>query len=274
MSDPQSRRIPGAASASSPAPVRWPTSARTCQHGALPARTGSRASTANLRTVHRASVTIAATRPAPPGRERRHRARRWWSSRPALRGTLDISRIATGNKCGLGCPKCTARSGSLVFDQERMNELTSTAAGRAQAAAASARFSRGPSIPTTPLLPRPGPRPGHQRSESHRAAQSHPRHPSGSAASPDFAEGLRVQQVMEGDGDCSQAAQLDRRRAGRSIMNAHIASTATASPQASPPSPARRRAGQSCAYRPRQCCACAPAKRSRSRTAPAKRRGC
>ena len=37
-------------------------------------------------------------------------------------GTMEISRIATGKKCGLTFEICGSR-GSLVFDQERMNEL-------------------------------------------------------------------------------------------------------------------------------------------------------
>ena len=37
-------------------------------------------------------------------------------------GTFEISRIATGKKCGLEF-HLTASKGSLVFDQERMNEL-------------------------------------------------------------------------------------------------------------------------------------------------------
>ena len=49
------------------------------------------------------------------------------------RGTLDISRIATGKKCGLEFELFGSR-GSLAFDQERMNEIrfyrTDDAAGR------------------------------------------------------------------------------------------------------------------------------------------------
>lgn len=37
-------------------------------------------------------------------------------------GTMDISRVATGNKCGLGFEVCGVK-GSIAFDQERMNEL-------------------------------------------------------------------------------------------------------------------------------------------------------
>jgi predicted dehydrogenase len=37
-------------------------------------------------------------------------------------GTMEISRIATGRKCGL-CFEVYGSKGSLVFDQERMNEL-------------------------------------------------------------------------------------------------------------------------------------------------------
>jgi len=37
-------------------------------------------------------------------------------------GTMEISRIATGRKCGL-CFEISGSKGSLVFDQERMNEI-------------------------------------------------------------------------------------------------------------------------------------------------------
>lgn len=37
-------------------------------------------------------------------------------------GTMEISRIATGKKCGL-CFEISGTKGSLVFDQERMNEI-------------------------------------------------------------------------------------------------------------------------------------------------------
>jgi predicted dehydrogenase len=37
-------------------------------------------------------------------------------------GSMEISRIATGRKCGL-CFEISGSKGSLVFDQERMNEI-------------------------------------------------------------------------------------------------------------------------------------------------------
>ena len=37
-------------------------------------------------------------------------------------GTMEISRVATGKKCGLGLEVCGVK-GSIAFDQERMNEL-------------------------------------------------------------------------------------------------------------------------------------------------------
>lgn len=39
-----------------------------------------------------------------------------------ITGTMEISRIATGRKCGL-CFEIYGSKGSLVFDQERMNEI-------------------------------------------------------------------------------------------------------------------------------------------------------
>jgi predicted dehydrogenase len=39
-----------------------------------------------------------------------------------VRGSMDISRIASGKKCGL-CIEVYCSNGSLSFDQERMNEL-------------------------------------------------------------------------------------------------------------------------------------------------------
>ena len=110
---------------------------------------------------------------------------------------MEISRIATGYKCGLAVEVHGTR-GTLLFDQERMNELRFYSQRRiAPAGAASARSWPDPSTPTTQRSAR---RPGHGLGINDlkvieirnliRAIRS------GTDASPDFAEGLRVQQVM------------------------------------------------------------------------------
>ena len=72
-------------------------------------------------------------------------------------GTMEISRIATGKKCGLSFEICGTR-GSLIFDQERMNELryysTSEPAGRSG-------FRTIPSGPDHPDYAAFCPAPGH-----------------------------------------------------------------------------------------------------------------
>ena len=75
---------------------------------------------ANLTTVYR-------QRPDPDGGaarrvENEDMAQVLMQFESGVPGTLDISRVATGRKCGLSF-HLTASRGSLEFDQERMNEL-------------------------------------------------------------------------------------------------------------------------------------------------------
>ena len=78
-------------------------------------------------------------------------------------GSMEISRIATGRKCGL-CFEINGSKGSLVFDQERMNEIQCRRHSPA-------RFPHHPGRPRTCRLRRllSGFRawPGNQRPESH-----------------------------------------------------------------------------------------------------------
>jgi predicted dehydrogenase len=109
---------------------------------------------------------------------------------------MDISRVATGYKCGLKAEIVGTR-GTLVFDQERMNELrlyrTDDPAGRR----GFRTILAGPEHPDYAAF---CPAPGHGLGINDlkvievrnllRAIRA------GTDASPDFAEGLRVQKVM------------------------------------------------------------------------------
>jgi predicted dehydrogenase len=112
-------------------------------------------------------------------------------------GTLDISRIATGHKCGLGIHVFGTR-GALSFDQERMNELRLYSA---EDPAGRRGFRTILTAPEHPDYAAFCPAPGHGlgindlkiielRNLIRGIATSEP-------AQPDFREGLRVQQVME-----------------------------------------------------------------------------
>jgi predicted dehydrogenase len=111
-------------------------------------------------------------------------------------GTMDISRIATGYKCGLTAQVLGTR-GSIVFDQERMNELRLYRADDPAGRRGFRTLLAGPEHPDYAAF---CPAPGHGLGINDlkvievrnllRAIRA------GSDASPDFAEGLRVQQVM------------------------------------------------------------------------------
>jgi predicted dehydrogenase len=111
--------------------------------------------------------------------------------------TLDISRVATGFKCGLAFEICGTR-GSVAFDQERMNELRLYEGGQAAGRQGFKTLLAGPDHPDYAFF---CPGPGHGlgindlkiievRNFIRSAVASRD-------AYPDFAEGLRVQQVME-----------------------------------------------------------------------------
>lgn len=111
-------------------------------------------------------------------------------------GTMDISRIATGYKCGLTVQVVGTR-GSIMFDQERMNELRLYRADDTAGRRGFRTILAGPEHPDYAAF---CPAPGHGLGINDlkvievrnllRAIRA------GSDASPDFAEGLRVQQVM------------------------------------------------------------------------------
>ena len=111
-------------------------------------------------------------------------------------GTMDISRVATGYKCGLKVQVLGTR-GSIVFDQERMNELRLYRVDDPAGRRGFRTILAGPEHPDYAAF---CPAPGHGLGINDlkvievrnllRAIRT------GGHASPDFAEGLRVQQVM------------------------------------------------------------------------------
>ena len=111
-------------------------------------------------------------------------------------GTMEISRIATGYKCGLAVQIQGSR-GTLVFDQERMNELKLYRTDDASGRRGFRTILAGPEHPDYAAF---CPASGHGLGINDlkvievrnliRAIRTR------SSASPDFAEGLRVQKVM------------------------------------------------------------------------------
>jgi predicted dehydrogenase len=149
---------------------------------------------ADLQTVHARRLDRSSGEHRPVENEDMVQSLLEFSS--GVRGTMEISRIATGYKCGLAVEVHGTR-GTLLFDQERMNELkfysTSDAAGRR----GFRTILAGPEHPDYAAF---CPAPGHGLGINDlkvieirnliRALRS------GTAAYPDFTEGLRVQQVM------------------------------------------------------------------------------
>lgn len=71
-------------------------------------------------------------------------------------GSMEISRVATGRKCGL-CFEISGSKGSLVFDQERMNEIRFYAAGDATGRHGFRTILAGPEHPDySAFCPAPG----------------------------------------------------------------------------------------------------------------------
>jgi predicted dehydrogenase len=113
-----------------------------------------------------------------------------------VRGTMEISRVATGYKCGLAF-RLQGTRGSLHFDQERMNELRLYRADDPVGQRGFRTILAGPEHPDYAAF---CPAPGHGLGINDlkvievrnllRAIRS------GRQAWPDFNEGLRVQQVM------------------------------------------------------------------------------
>jgi len=110
---------------------------------------------------------------------------------------IEISRVATGYKCGLQC-EIFGTAGSIRFDQERMNELQLYRSDDDSGRRGFRTILVGPEHPD---LARFCPAPGHglgindlkviEMRNFLRAIQG------GQSAYPDFEEGLRVQRVME-----------------------------------------------------------------------------
>jgi predicted dehydrogenase len=111
-------------------------------------------------------------------------------------GTMNISRVAAGYKCGLAVQVVGTR-GTVEFHQERMNELRLYRADDSSGRRGFRTILAGPEHPDYAAF---CPAPGHGLGINDlkvievrnllRAIRQ------GAAASPDFAEGLRVQQVM------------------------------------------------------------------------------
>ena len=149
---------------------------------------------ANLQTVHEQRVDRASGQRLPVENEDMAQALVEFSS--GVSGTMEISRIATGYKCGLAVEVHGTR-GTLLFDQERMNELKFYSSGDAAGRRGFRTILAGPEHADYAAF---CPAPGHGLGINDlkvieirnliRALRS------GSDAYPDFAEGLRVQQVM------------------------------------------------------------------------------
>ena len=112
-------------------------------------------------------------------------------------GTLAISRVATGWKCGLAFEICGTR-GSLAFDQERMNELRLYEAQQASGRLGFKTILAGPDHPDYALFcPGPGHGLGINDLKIIEARNFIRGVMAGHDVYPDFGEGLHVQRVME-----------------------------------------------------------------------------
>jgi predicted dehydrogenase len=111
-------------------------------------------------------------------------------------GTLDISRIATGYKCALTAQVLGTR-GSIAFDQERMNELRLYSVDDPVGRRGFRTILAGPEHPDyAAFCPAPGHGLGINDLKVIEVRNLLHAIRTGTAASPDFAEGLRVQKVM------------------------------------------------------------------------------
>lgn len=147
-----------------------------------------------LRTVHQQRVEPGSGKPRTVENEDVAQSLVEFSS--GVPGTMEISRVATGYKCGLAL-RLQGTRGSLIFDQERMNELRLYRSDDPAGRRGFRTILAGPEHPDYAAF---CPAPGHGLGINDlkvievrnliRAIRA------GVAASPDFAEGLRVQQVM------------------------------------------------------------------------------
>jgi len=114
-----------------------------------------------------------------------------------LNGTFDISRVATGYKCGLAFRIFGSR-GSVAFDQERMNELRLYSASDPSGLRGFRTVLAGPEHPDyRNFCPAPGHGLGINDLKIIEARNLIEAVAGKRRADPDFLEGLRVQQVME-----------------------------------------------------------------------------
>ena len=112
-------------------------------------------------------------------------------------GTIAISRIATGRKCGLAW-RIFGTRGSLAFDQERMNELQQYSAGDPAGRRGFRVILAGPEHPDYGYFcPAPGHGLGINDLKIIEVRNMIRGIVSDTPAYPDFEEGLRVQQVMD-----------------------------------------------------------------------------
>jgi predicted dehydrogenase len=149
---------------------------------------------ANLQTVHTHRVERGSGERRPVENEDMVQALVEFSS--GTSGTMEISRIATGYKCGLAVEVHGTR-GTLLFDQERMNELKFYSVADAAGRRGFRTILAGPEHADYAAF---CPAPGHGLGINDlkvievrnliRAIRTR------TDASPDFAEGLSVQQVM------------------------------------------------------------------------------
>lgn len=114
-----------------------------------------------------------------------------------LQGTFEISRVATGYKCGLAFRIYGSR-GSIAFDQERMNELRLYSAADPAGQRGFRTILTGPEHPDYRFFcPASGHGLGINDLKIIEARNLLQAIASGGRATPGFDEGLRVQQVMD-----------------------------------------------------------------------------
>ncbi|KAA9131617.1 Gfo/Idh/MocA family oxidoreductase [Marinihelvus fidelis] len=124
--------------------------------------------------------------------------------------TLDISRVASGYKCGLAFDLFCSR-GALRFDQERMNELQLFEAGQRPGRDGFRRLLAGPAHPDYAAFnPAPGHGLGYNDLKVIEARNFLCAAMEGRAAWPDFSDGLRVQRVMDAIERSAAAGQAVR----------------------------------------------------------------
>ncbi len=147
-----------------------------------------------LRTVHKQRTQVSTGKSRTVENEGRAHALVEFAS--GVPGTLDISRVAAGYKCGLSVQVVGTR-GTLEFNQERMNELRIYRVDDTAGRRGFRTILAGPEHPDyVAFCPAAGHGLGFNDLKVIEVRNLLRAIRSGTAASPDFAEGLRVQQVM------------------------------------------------------------------------------